>query len=407
MEDAYILEILRSPVGKFLGGLSELTATDLAVQVVSALAEKSGISKENIDGIIAGNVLSAGLGQNPAKQIIVHSGLPKSIPTLNVNMVCASGLKAVSLAAESIQAGNSDIIIAGGMESMSNAPHTIKGLRKFRKLGTISLAEAYAYSKTADGGNFELEDEMIKTGLWDCYSDMHMGAIAEKIGDKYSISRAEQDEFALQSHRKAALATDSRMFDDELVKIKLNDGRIFDADEGIRRDTTMGALSKLKPAFVDNGTVTAGNASQLSDGSAFAIVVSGKKIKELGLKPLAKIESYADAGIDPQWYGLSPKDSMNKALSKSGHKLDEIDLIEINEAFCVQVLGVVKEMGIDTSKLNVNGGATALGHPLGASGARLLATLAHAMKKRKKQLGIISLCHGGGGSASMVISMVD
>jgi acetyl-CoA C-acetyltransferase len=407
MEDAYVLEILRSPVGKFLGSLSELSATDLAVQVVAELVKRSGIKKEGIDGIIAGNVLSAGLGQNPAKQIIVHSGLPYKIPTLNVNMVCASGLKAISLAAESIQAGNSDIIIAGGMESMSSAPHTLKGLRKFRKLGPISLEEAYGYSKTASGINFELEDEMIKTGLWDCYSDMHMGAIAENIGKKFSISRKDQDEFALESHRKAAEATDSGMFKNEIAEITLKDGKVIDKDEGIRRDTSLEILSKLKPAFVENGTVTAGNASQLSDGAAFAIVVSGKKLNELNLKPLAKIESYADAGIDPQWYGLSPKDSMNHALSKSGHTLEEMDLIEINEAFCVQVLGVVNDMGIDNSKLNVNGGATALGHPLGASGARLLATLAHAMKKRGKHLGIVSLCHGGGGSSSMVISRVD
>ncbi len=407
MEDAYILEILRSPVGKFLGSLSGLSATDLAVQVVTELVQRSGIKKESIDGIIAGNVLSAGLGQNPAKQVIVHSGLPNSIPTLNVNMVCASGLKAISLAAESIQAGNSDMIIAGGMESMSNAPHAIKGLRKFRKLGSISLEEAYGYSKTASSIDFELEDEMIKTGLWDCYSDMHMGAIAEKIGSKYSISRGEQDEFALESHRKAASATDSGMFKDEIVNIRLKDGRVINTDEGIRRDTNIEILSKLKPAFVENGTVTAGNASQLSDGAAFAIVISGKKLNELNLKPLAKIESYADAGIDPQWYGLSPKDSMEHALSKSGHTLDEMDLIEINEAFCVQVLGVVKDMGIDMSKLNVNGGATALGHPLGASGAKLLATLSHAMQQRGKRFGIVSLCHGGGGSSSMVISRVE
>ena len=290
---------------------------------------------------------------------------------------------------------------------MSNAPHTIKGLRKFRKLGPISLEEAYSYSKTASGMSFELEDEMIKTGLWDCYSDMHMGAIAEKIGNKYSISRKDQDEFALESHRKAASAADSGMFKDEITGIRLKDGRVIDADEGIRRDTSLEILSKLKPAFVENGTVTAGNASQLSDGAAFAVVISGKRLRELKLKPLAKIESYADAGIDPQWYGLSPKDSMEHALSKSGHNLGEMDLVEINEAFCVQVLGVAKDMGIDPGKLNVNGGATALGHPLGASGARLLATLSHAMQKRGKRFGIVSLCHGGGGSSSMVISRVE
>lgn len=407
MEDAYILESVRSPIGKFMGRLSEFTATALGAEVVKGLVSKSKIDAVP-DGIIVGNVLSAGLGQNPAKQVLVYSGLKNTVPTLNVNMVCASGLKAVSLAAESMQAGNSDIVIAGGIESMTNSPHTVKGVRQFRKFGNSKLKELYDFANSNGSvDSYDLVDEMLYTGLWDCYSDMHMGTIAEKIGEKDGITREGQDKFAVESHRRAAYATDNGKFKDEIIPIKLKSGEVFSQDEGIRRDTSVEKLAALKPAFKEGGTVTAGNASQLSDGAAFSIVVSGKKAKELGLKPIAKIESYADSGIDPGWYGLSPIDSISKALSKAGRNMEDIDLFEINEAFCVQVLGVAKEMGISTDKLNVNGGATALGHPIGASGARLLATLVHAMRDRKKNVGVVSLCHGGGGSASMVISRID
>lgn len=405
MEEAYIVEAARSPVGKFLGAFSGISATSLGAAVSKALLEKASLKPEHIESIIVGNVLSAALGQNPAKQVAMASGLPMSVPTLNANMVCASGLRAVSLAAQSVMLGDYKIVLAGGIESMSRAPYTIEGVRAFKKLGDVNLSEFSEFAKK-ENSEYTLKDEMILDGLWDCYSQLHMGAIVEKIARKYNITREEQDRFALESHKRAAEATYNGAFKDEIVEIKSGE-KLISADEGIRKDTTMEKLSALKPAFSPNGTVTAGNASQLSDGAAFAIVASGSIVKELGLHPIAKIESYAEAGIDPQWYGLSPVDSMKKSLSKTGMSVDDVGLIELNEAFAAQMLGDIKEMQLDTSKVNVNGGAIAIGHPIGASGSRLLATLAHAMVQRKKDYGLVSLCHGGGGSASMLISRVD
>ncbi|MCL5404380.1 MAG: thiolase family protein [Candidatus Marsarchaeota archaeon] len=406
MEDAYIIDAVRSPVGKFLGSFSKLTAPKLASQVVEGLIAKTGLKKDDVEEIICGNVLSAGVGQNPAKQVIMFSEMPKSIPTLNVNMVCASGLRAISLAAQAVKLGDYGVVLAGGMESMSSAPHLLRDVREFKKFGDVSLSEFYKYASKSGQQDQKLIDEMIFDGLWDCYSDMHMGAIAESIGKKYGIGREEQDTLAYESHKKAAQATDSGAFKDEIIQIKAENGYVK-TDEGIRRDTSMEKLSSLKPAFRQDGTVTAGNASQLSDGAAFALIMSGSKAKALGVEPIAKIESYSEGGIDPQWYGLSPVETMKSALKKANLKLGQMDLIEINEAFAVQVLGVVRELGIEKQKLNVNGGAIALGHPIGASGARIAATLAHAMKNRKAEYGIASLCHGGGGSASMVLSRVD
>ena len=404
MEDAYIVGAFRSPVGKFMGKLSGLSAVQIAAEVAKGTFERSGVDSKLIEEAIIGNVLSAGEGQNPAKQVVMLAGMQPSVATVNVNMVCASGLKAIALAAQAIKANDLDIALSGGMESMSNSPHTVKGVRPFRKYGNIDLKELCSYSDS-NGKYYVLIDEMINTGLWDCYADVHMGTIAEMIGTKDSITREEQDKFAYESHIKAAIAADSGKFKAETIPIKLKDG-VFSVDEGIRRDTSIEKLAKLKPAFAESGTVTAGNSSQLSDGAAIAIIASKRVVEEHGFKPIAKIESYADSGIDPNWYGLSPIDSMNNALKKSGHTLDDMDLIEINEAFCVQTLGVAKEMNIDMDKLNVNGGATALGHPLGATGAILLAKVVHALADRKKELGIISLCHGGGGSSSMVVSRV-
>ncbi len=409
MEDAYIVDIARSPIGKFLGSLSEFSAVRIGTEIARGLLARNDIKKETIEEAIVGNVLSAGLGQNPAKQVAMYAGLNPGISTLNVNKVCASGLKAISIAAEGIQTGNLEIVIAGGMESMTNAAHTVSGARRFRKLGNSSIKEYYDYLNSAgqDPGKEMMVDELIHAGLWDCYADMHMGSLAEKIGIEDSITREEQDKFALESHKKAAMATDSGKFKDEIIPIKLSDGRIYGEDEGIRRETSMEKLAQLKPAFEKNGMVTAGNASQISDGASFALIMSGRKIKELGVKPLAKIESHASSGIDPSWYGYAPITAMNKALDKAGYALNDMDLVEINEAFCVQVLGVVKRMNIDTNKLNVNGGATAMGHPLGASGAIILGTLIYSLKDRKKNLGIASLCHGGGGAEAMVVSRVE
>jgi len=404
MEDAYIVGAFRSPVGKFMGKLSGLSAVQIATDVAKGTFERSGVDSKLIEEAIMGNVLSAGEGQNPAKQVVMHSGMQKNVATVNVNMICASGLKAIALAAQAIKANDLNIALAGGMESMTNAPYTVKGVRSFRKYGNVGLKELCNYSDSS-GKDYLLMDELINTGLWDCYADVHMGTIAEMIGTKDSITREEQDKFAYASHIKAAAAVDSGKFTEETIPIRLKDD-IFSVDEGIRRDTSIEKLAKLKPAFAESGTVTAGNSSQLSDGAAIAIIASKRQAKEHGFKPIAKIESYADSGIDPNWYGLSPIDSMNNALKKSGHTIDDMDLIEINEAFCVQTLGVAKEMNIDLDKLNVNGGATALGHPLGATGAILLTKVVHALADRKKELGIISLCHGGGGSSSMVVSRV-
>ena len=407
MYEAYIAEALRSPIGKFMGGMSPLTATKLGAQVVKALISKTHVNPNEIDEVIVGNVLSAGLGQNPAKQVVIYSGMPDTISVYSVNKVCASGLKAVALAAESISAGNADMIVAGGIESMSNAPFSVKGTRGIHKMGSISLESFVqaANDAKADLSSFEFSDEMVNTGLWDCYNDLHMGALAEYIGKDYSITREEEDEFALESHRKAAYAEDNGKFSDEIVEIDA-DGKKISKDEGIRRDTTIEKLSSLKPVFNENGTVTAGNSSQISDGASFLLLASKEKLEQYGLKPIAKVETYASSGIDPKMYGLAPISSTEKALKKASLKLDDIDLIELNEAFCVQALGVVKAMGIDQARLNVNGGATALGHPLGATGARMLTTLVHAMKDRNKDVGLATLCHGGGGAASMIVRRV-
>ncbi len=404
METVYIIDAARSAIGKFLGALSDLQATEIATDVVKGLMSRNKFDSNLINEFIAGNVLSAGIGQNPAKQVVMGSGLPDTISTANVNMVCASGMRAVAVGADSIRTGNSEISIVGGMESMSNAPYSLRGARKFQKLNNIKIRELTNRAKGAgvDVGEYELVDEMVHAGLWDCYSDLHMGALAEKIGSKYNIPRREQDEFALDSHMKAMHAIDNHKFDAEIVPIEVN-GKVISSDEGVRRDTSIEKLSALKPAFEPNGTVTAGNSSQLSDGASFLILMSEKKANELGLKPLGVIESYAYSGTDPAWYGLAPTEAMKEALKRGGHGLDEMDLIELNEAFCVQALGVVKELGINKEILNVNGGATALGHPIGATGARILTTLLYALKDRNKSIGIAGLCHGGGGAAAMVI----
>ncbi len=404
MERVFIIDARRSAVGKFLGSLSSLSAPQIASEVVKDLLSRNKIDKNSVEALNSGIVLSAGVGQNPAKQVIRGSGLPDSVSTCNINMLCASGLRAIALSTAEIESGNSNVIIAGGMESMSNAPYTLKGVRAINKLGNISIKDLSEKAKTTgkDAGNMTLVDDMLNDGLMDCYDDIHMGAIAEKIGTKYNISREEQDRFALESHMKAAKATDSKKFSKEIVPIRTaND--TFEVDEGIRKDTTLEKLGALKPAFSSNGTVTAGNSSQLSDGASFLLLISESKSKELGLKPMAVIESYSNIGNDPAWYGLAPTSAIKNALSKSGYKLEDVDLIELNEAFCVQSLGVVKELGIKTERLNVNGGATALGHPIGASGAKILTTLLYALADRNKKIGLAALCHGGGGAAAMVV----
>ena len=406
MQNVYIVDAARSPIGKFLGSLSGVGATHLGAEVIKGMVSRTSINPKEIEEVIVGNVISSGLGQNIAKQVVMYSGLPQEIPAYSVNKVCASSLKAAALAAESISAGNADIIIAGGVESMSNAPFSLKGARPFQKFGNIKLdafLEKLAQAR-ASPGQFEMVDEMLSEGLMDCYSNLHMGAIAEDIGKDYGITRKDEDEFALESHRKAAAAQDGGKFSREIIPIKLQGGKIMDSDEGIRRDTSIEKLSMLKPAFKPDGTITAGNASQLSDGASFLFLMSEGKMKQYGFEPLAKIDAYASSGSDPSKYGLAPVPAVNRALAKANMKLDNIDLIELNEAFCVQTLGVVKALGMDRNKLNVNGGATAIGHPLGATGACILSTLVYAMKDRDKKTGLATLCHGGGGAAAMIVS---
>lgn len=405
MDDVYIVDAARSPIGKFLGSLSGISATKLGAEVVKAEVARTGINVKEIDEVIVGNVISGGLGQNIAKQVVMYSELPEEIPAYAVNKVCASSLKAVGLAAEAIACGNSDVIIAGGIESMSNSPFALRGVRNVQKFGNIQL-DAFLEKLKQSGGDvskLELVDEMLSEGLVDCYTNMHMGTIAENLASKYKITRQEEDKFALQSHRKAALATDSGKLKREIIPIKLPDGRIVETDEGIRRDTSIEKLSALKPSFKTDGIITAGNSSQLSDGASFLILVSGKKLKEYGIKPLAKVESFAASGGDPEMYGIAPVAAVNKSLEKAHLKLSDIDLVELNEAFCIQALAVVRELGIDESKLNVNGGATAVGHPLGASGACILSTLIYALQDRSKNVGLATLCHGGGGAASLIV----
>jgi acetyl-CoA acetyltransferases len=404
MEEVYIIESLRSPIGKFMGGMNELSAVELGAQVVRELSSRIG-KEVRIDGLISGNVLSAGIGQNPAKQVVMGAGLQSNIPTLNVNMVCASGLRAIEIAANMIRTGDAEVVIAGGMESMSNSPRIIGGTRQFGRMGDMELVELCKHSSES-GDRYRLVDEMVLDGLWDCYSEVHMGELAGRISKRYNISRKEQDRFALRSHQRAEAARQNGYFKEEIVGIRRRDGETISEDEGIRSDTSIEKLGALKPAF-RSSTVTAGNSSQLSDGAAFAIVASKSKVEEMGIRPIGKIEAYADSGIDPEWYGLAPIDSVRIVLKKAGVGLESVDLVEINEAFAVQTLAVMKELDIDESKLNPNGGAIALGHPLGASGARILTTLLHSMRRMGKDRGIATLCHGGGGSASMIVSRVD
>ena len=405
MEEVFIVDAARSPIGKFLGKLSGIGATHLAAEVLQGMLKRTPINKEEIDDLILGNVISSGLGQNIAKQVVVYAGLPNRTPAYAVNKVCASSLKAVALGSEEISAGNADIVIAGGAESMSNAPFALNGVRKFHKFGNLELGDfiSKAHEAGGDPERMTLVDEMLYEGLIDCYSGKHMGSIAESMASEYGVTRNEEDEFALESHRKAAAAEDSGKFSREIIPVASPDGGVVSGDEGIRRDTSLERLSALKPVFDSKGTITAGNSSQLSDGASFLILVSGGKLKELGLKPLAQVISYSASGSDPDKYGIAPVSSAKDALAKAGLGTDDVDLVELNEAFCVQALSVIKSIGIERSKFNVNGGATALGHPLGATGACILSTLLYALQDRNKQIGLATLCHGGGGAMSVVV----
>ena len=390
MEEIVIVAAGRTAVGKFGGALAKMPATELGAAVIRGVLERSGLSAEQIGEVIMGQVLTAGAGQNPARQSVLKAGLPHGVPGLTINAVCGSGLKAVMLAAQSVATGDSEIVIAGGQENMSASPHVLNGSRDGQRMG-----------------DWKMVDTMIVDGLWDVYNQYHMGITAENVAKKYSIGREAQDALALGSQTKAAAAQDAGRFKDEIISIsipqKKGDAVVFAADEFLNRKTSAEGLAGLRPAFDKAGGVTAGNASGLNDGAAAVMVMTAKKAAALGLTPLARIASYATAGLDPAFMGMGPVPASTKALQRAGWNAQDLDLLEINEAFAAQACAVNQEMGWDTSKVNVNGGAIAIGHPIGASGCRILVTLLHEMVRRDAKKGIASLCIGGGMGVALTL----
>ena len=389
MRDVVIVSAIRTPVGKFQGALSELSAVELGALAVRASVERAGIASADVDECIMGCVLPAGLGQNPARQAALRGGLADSVSALTINMVCGSGLKAVALAAQAIAHGEAEIVVAGGMESMSNAPYLLPGGRKGYRMG--------------DGA---VVDSMVRDGLWCACEDFHMGMTGELVAEKHSISREEQDAYALASHRKAAAAWREGRFDAEVVPVEVKSKKgsvMVTRDESVREDASMEALAALKPAFKKDGTVTAGNAPGVNDAAAALVVMSAEKAKQLGLKPMATIRAQATSGVAPKWVMLAPVSGVKKVLERAGWAMSDVDLFELNEAFSVQALGVMKELGLDAERVNVNGGAVAIGHPIGASGARVLVTLLHEMQRRDVKKGVAALCLGGGNSVALAV----
>ncbi|MDP3085278.1 MAG: acetyl-CoA C-acetyltransferase [Rubrivivax sp.] len=390
MTDIVIVAAARTAVGKFGGTLAKTPATELGASVVKALLERARLQGDQIGELIFGQVLAAGVGQNPARQAAILAGLPHGVPAMTINKVCGSGLKAVMLAAQAIRDGDSEIVIAGGQENMSLSPHVLNGSRDGQRMG-----------------DWKMVDTMIVDGLWDVYNQYHMGVTAENVAKQYGITREAQDALALASQQKAAAAQEAGRFKDEIVPVTIpqrkGDPVVFSADEFINKKTSADALAGLRPAFDKAGSVTAGNASGLNDGAAGVVVMSAKKAAALGLTPLARIASYASAGLDPKLMGMGPVPAARKALERAGWKAADLDLLEINEAFAAQACAVHQEMGWDTSKVNVNGGAIAIGHPIGASGCRILVTLLHEMVRRDAKKGIASLCIGGGMGVALTV----
>ena len=390
MTDAVIVAATRTAVGNFFGTLSKIPAPELGAKVIAALIEKTGIDPAQIDEVIMGQVLTAGGGQNPARQASIKAGLPASVPAMTINKVCGSGVKSVQLAVQAIRCGDADIIIAGGQENMSMAPHVMDGSRNGTKMGPVTL-----------------KDSMVVDGLWDAFNDYHMGTTAENIANKYGFTREEQDAFAANSQQKAEAAQKANKFADEIVPVVIpqrkGDPIVFDTDEFPRHGTTAESLGKLRPAFAKDGSVTPGNASGINDGAAAVMIMSSEKANELGLTPLAKIVAYANAGVDPQIMGTGPIPATRKCVEKAGWSLSDLDLIEANEAFAAQAMSVNKDLGWDVDKVNVNGGAIALGHPIGGSGTRILVTLLHEMVKRDAKKGLATLCIGGGQGTAIAV----
>ncbi len=392
MEDVVIVAGVRTPVGKFLGSLAEFSAPQLGAMVVREVVRRAGIDPASVDECIMGNVVTAGEGQNPARQAAIFGGLAPEVSAMTINKVCGSGLKAVSLAAQAIQTGNSEIVVAGGMESMSNAPYLLPQARKGFRMGDSKAI-----------------DSMIYDGLWDIYNDYHMGMTGENVAEKYAITREEQDAYALNSHRRSAAAHKEGRLASQILPVEIpakKKGEAptqFSHDESVRADTTIEALRNLKPAFKKDGTVTAGNAPGVNDGAGAVLVMSARKAEELGLKPMVHIRAQATSGVEPKWVMMAPVTGVRKVLEKAGWQTDEVDLYEINEAFSVAALGVTRELGLDLEKVNVNGGAVAIGHPIGASGARVLITLIYEMMYRDAKKGVAALCLGGGNSVAMAV----
>jgi acetyl-CoA C-acetyltransferase len=389
MNDVVITAALRTAVGKFNGSLAKIPAAELGAQLIKALLEHSGVKPGQISEVIMGQVLTAGVGQNPARQALIRSGIPDSVPAMTVNQVCGSGLRATHLAAQAILCGDAEIVIAGGQENMSAAPHVLNGSRDGFRMGDAKLI-----------------DSMVSDGLWDAYNDYHMGVTAENIAKQFGISRLDQDEFAAASQQKAQSAQAAGRFKDEIIPIRLHSRKgdtFFDADEYIRAGTTVESLAELKPAFSKDGTVTAGNASGINDGAAAVMMMSAARARELGLTPLASVRAYSSAGVDPKFMGMGPVPASRLCLKKAGWTPADLDLLEINEAFAAQAIAVNRQMEWDTSKINVNGGAIALGHPIGASGCRILVTLLHEMVRRDAKKGLASLCIGGGMGVALAV----
>jgi acetyl-CoA C-acetyltransferase len=389
-ESVVIVAAARTAVGSFNGSLAGIIAADLGAIVIRDLLKKTNISPEAIDEVILGQVLTASTGQNPARQAVIKAGLPQTTPALTINKVCGSGLKAVHLAAQAIKCGDADVIIAGGQESMSQAPHALPNSRNGQRMG-----------------DWQMTDTMIKDGLLCAFNDYHMGITAENVADQYKISRAQQDMFALRSQNLAEKAQSAGRFQEEIVPVEMPQRKgnlmVFKDDEFIRKGATIEDIQKVQPAFKKDGSVTAANASGINDGAAAVIVMSADKAQELGLTPLATIKAYASAGVDPAIMGTGPIPSTQKCLEKAGWTISDLDLIEANEAFAAQALGVAKELNWDESKVNVNGGAIAIGHPIGASGCRVLVTLLHEMKRREAKKGLVTLCIGGGLGVALAV----
>ena len=390
LNEAVIISAARTPVGKFLGSLKGFSAPQLGAIVVRESVKRAGVKPEDVDEVIMGCVIQAGLGQNPARQAALNGGIPSTVSAVTVNKVCGSGLKAVMMAAQGVQLGDTEIVVAGGMESMSNAPYLIPKAREGYRLG-----------------NGELVDSMINDGLWCAFENYHMGCSGEVVADEYRISRTEQDEFAVNSHRKAAAAIKAGRFKDEIVSVEIPQKKgaalVFDTDETVREDTTAEVLGKLKPAFKPEGTVTAGNAPGVNDGASAVVVTSMRRARELGVEPMARIVAQATAGVEPRLVMMAPVEAVRKLFKKTGWSPSEVDLVELNEAFSVAAVAVTRELGLDPEKVNVNGGAVALGHAIGQSGSRLLTTILYELKRRNARRGIVSLCLGGGNAVAMAI----